>query len=154
VALRFGNVYGPGSNHKSSVVAKFIRDAIASGVLRINGNGSQTRDFIYIEDLLDAILAAAQCPNVGGEVFQIATARETSVGELAELVCRLLPKYGIAAPTLAYDAFRLGDVQRNFSDTTKARTHLGWSARVALDEGLDRTIAWFVGPGTPFTKVQ
>ena len=69
VALRFGNVYGPGSMHKSSVVAKFIRLAMAGETLEIYGDGSQTRDFIYIDDLVEALMLAATRAGVGGEVF-------------------------------------------------------------------------------------
>lgn len=147
VVLRFGNVYGPGSTHKSSVVAKFIRDAMTNGALTINGDGGQTRDFIYIDDLLDAIVCAASRENVGGETFQIATARETTVREIAHMMQTKLPQHGIPAPDLYYGAARLGDVRRNFSDTTKAKARLGWTAKTDLSEGIDRTIQWFVEHG-------
>lgn len=144
VALRFGNVYGPGSGHKSSVVAKFIRDAMNGQDLRINGDGRQTRDFIYIGDLIEAILAAAERNDIGGEVFQIATQRETTVGEVAELMCRLLPAHGIPMPRVVHEAPRLGDVMRNFSDTRKARERLGWQARTSVEEGIGNTVRWFL----------
>lgn len=147
VALRFGNVYGPGSKHKSSLIAKFIKDAMAKGVLQINGDGSQTRDFIYIDDLVAAILAASERPDIGGEVFQIATQRETSVMEIAELMRTALPKFGIKTPVLAYAEPRRGDVKRNYSDVSKARDRLGWAANIAVDEGIDRTISWFLNSG-------
>ena len=70
VALRFGNVYGPYSAHKTSVVAKFLDDIETSGSIVIDGDGLQTRDFIYVEDLARALLAALESP-VKGEVFQI-----------------------------------------------------------------------------------
>ena len=70
VMLRFGNVYGPGSLHKGSVVAKFIRNAIDGEPLVVYGDGSQTRDFIYIEDLIRAVLLASEVPNVGGKFFK------------------------------------------------------------------------------------
>jgi len=76
VVLRFGNVYGPHSKHKGSVVAKFIRHIMASEPLPIYGDGNQTRDFIYVEDLTEAILLALNRADVGGEIFQIATHRE------------------------------------------------------------------------------
>jgi len=84
VMLRFGNVYGPGSLHKSSVVAKFIREALNGETLEIYGDGFQTRDFIYVDDLIDAVMLAVNTPNIGGEAFQIATNKETTVGEMSE----------------------------------------------------------------------
>lgn len=144
VALRFGNVYGPGSKHKSSVVAKFIKDALASGVLRINGDGSQTRDFIYIDDLIQAVLAAARTAAAAGEVFQIATERETSVGEIAEVVKAKLALFGIPQPRVVYEMPRKGDVARNYSDTSKARRLLGWNATTGVETGIEKTIRSFV----------
>src|SRR5262249_16844775 len=84
VALRFGNCYGPLSSHKNSVVAKFIRQALAGQPWEIFGDGCQTRDFIYVQDVTDAIIRAATVEGIGGEVFQIATNSETTVLELAE----------------------------------------------------------------------
>jgi UDP-glucose 4-epimerase len=144
VGLRFGNVYGPGSGHKSSVVAKFIKDARGSGVLRINGDGSQTRDFIYIDDLVQAVLAAERTAGIGGEVFQIATERETSVGEIAELVKAKLALLGVPAPRVVYEAPRKGDVARNYSDTSKARRLLGWKATTSVEAGIEKTIRSFM----------
>jgi len=89
VALRFGNVYGPRSTHKGSVVAKFIRHIFAGKPLPIYGDGNQTRDFIYVDDIVDAILLALEKPKVGGEVFQIATHQEYTVAEVAERKWRL-----------------------------------------------------------------
>lgn len=144
IALRFGNVYGPGSGHKNSVVAKFIRQALAGETLEIYGDGSQTRDFIYINDLIRAVQMAATIPNIGGEAFQIATSRETSVGELASRLIRALEDAGITGLRLINAETRRGDVKRNFSDTTKARTRLGWQPAVALDAGLQKTINYFL----------
>src|SRR5580700_7017160 len=84
VALRFGNAYGPLSSHKASVVAKFIREALVGEPWEIYGDGRQTRDFVYVEDMVAAIVRAATVPGVGGEVFQIASNAETTVRELAE----------------------------------------------------------------------
>lgn len=144
VALRFGNVYGPGSGHKDSVVAKFIRRAMDGEELVVYGDGAQTRDFIYIADLVDAVLRAATKPNIGGEVFQIATNRETSVGEIVTALVETLETAGITGITVRNDAPRQGDVMRNFSDTSKAAKLLDWEPKMALDAGLKTTIEWFV----------
>lgn len=144
VMLRFGNVYGPGSVHKFSVVAKFIRRALAGETLEIYGDGTQTRDFIYIDDLIDAVLLSAAVPGIGGEAFQIATSRETTVGELAEKLVETLAAAGVPDIRLVNAETRVGDVKRNFSDTTKARLRLGWQPRVELDEGLRKTVVYFM----------
>ena len=98
VALRFGNCYGPLSNHKNSVVAKFIRDALGGLSWEIYGDGRQTRDFIYVEDVVSAIINAATKDGVGGEVFQIATGSETTVSELAQLLAEVIGSRGGYTP--------------------------------------------------------
>lgn len=144
VALRFGNVYGPGSGHKSSVVAKFIRHAMMGEVLEVYGDGKQTRDFIFIGDLVRAVRLAVTSAGGGGEVFQIATARETTVNEVADMLLAALAEAGVQEVRVAHGERRLGDVTRNFSDTSKAARLLGWRPEVPLDRGLRETVAWFL----------
>jgi UDP-glucose 4-epimerase len=145
VSLRFSNVYGPGSTHKSSVVAKFIKHALNDEALVIYGDGSQSRDFIYIDDLIDAlILSASQEKNVGGETFQIATSLETTLNEITELMLQTFSAKEIKTPEVKRTEPRLGDVKRNFSDTTKAKDLLGWECKWNLDRGLISTIEWFL----------
>ena len=144
VALRFGNVYGPGSVHKASAVAKFIKRAIKGQTLEIYGDGGNTRDFIFIDDLLRAVILSAITPNIGGEIFQIATSKETSVSELVEKIVELLGIKGVQDLRLLNTEPMLGDVRRNFSDTTKALNILGWAALVDLDVGLEKTIDYFL----------
>ncbi len=144
VALRFGNCYGPFSSHKSSIVAKFIRQALAGEVWEIYGDGRQTRDFIYVEDVVEAIGRAAVVEGIGGEVFQIATNAETTVSDLAERLARILAKHQIRLAGMRNASPRVGDVKRNFSDTSKARRRLGWRSQVSLDQGLERTVRWFL----------
>ena len=143
VALRFGNVYGPGSIHKSSVVAKFIKKALAGEVLEVYGDGKQTRDFIFLDDLINAIKAAASKEGVGGEKFQIATNRESTVGEVAEMLCEILSSHGILNIKLVNGEARVGDVMRNFSDITKAKEVLGWEPQFNLRDGLEQTVSYF-----------
>jgi len=144
VVLRFGNVYGPHSDHKSSVVAAFVRCALAGEPLLIHGDGRQTRDFIFVDDLVQAILRAAAVPEAAGHVFQIATSRETTIIELAELLVDVLEENGVTGVRLERGPRRIGDVTRNFSDTSKALRVLGWRAEVPLREGLSRTVKWFM----------
>ena len=144
VALRFGNVYGPGSGHKSSVVAKFIRHAMKGEKLEIYGDGRQTRDFIFIDDLVRAVRLAATTDNVGGEAFQIATNAETTVGELVDILVPVMKHAGLPEVQVVHGEARTGDVMRNFSDTSKAAAKLGWHAEIDLPTGLGRTVRWFV----------
>jgi UDP-glucose 4-epimerase len=147
VALRFGNCYGPLSSHKGSVVARFIREALDGQAWEIYGDGAQTRDFIYVDDIAEAIFRAATTAGIGGEIFQIATNAETTVAELAEGLRATLERNGVRTHGIRYAAARVGDVKRNYSDTRKARRRLGWDAQVSLKDGLDRTVAWFLQRG-------
>jgi UDP-glucose 4-epimerase len=144
VGLRFGNVYGPRSTHKGSVVAKFIREALAGETLEIYGDGAQTRDFIFVDDLLDAIVRAARTQGIGGEVFQIATNSETTVDTVAGLIAAALQRRGIATPQVRHGEPRVGDVLRNYSIVAKARERLGWAPQTPLPEGVERTVDWFL----------
>ena len=156
--LRFGNVYGPGLTHKSSVVAKFIRQAMNGKTCEIYGDGSQTRDFIFIQDLTSAIMSAAcfEPPESGdssiassrisrpwGETYQIATSKEHTVSEIAALIRSQLHDVGINM-AIEHTNPRLGDVHRNYSDTTKARNVLHWQAQTDVKAGIKQTIDWFI----------
>ena len=143
VALRFGNVYGPGSEHKDSVVAKFIKKAINRETLEIFGDGKQTRDFIYIDDLVQAILASGSAANVGGNKYQIATNRESTVGEVVEMLKEVLESQGISDVCIVHTDARTGDVMRNYSDITKAKEELSWEPQYSLREGLEQTVRYF-----------
>ena len=136
--LRFANVYGPYSAHKSSVVARFFKDILAQGEITIDGDGEQTRDFIYVGDLCRAILLALES-DVSGEVFQIATGVGTSILELAGMVQEVAGK----AVEVCHGPARRGDIRKNYSGVGKVRRVLGWEAQVALREGLAQTWGWF-----------
>lgn len=144
VALRFGNVYGPFSGAKDSVVARFIKQWMDGETLVVYGDGGQTRDFIYIHDLLDAVVRAASVPGVGGRVFQIANSRETTVNELARALQAAIGRMDMAEPRVEHGPPREGDVRRSWSDTRLARELLGWRAATSLDEGLEQTVRWFL----------
>lgn len=131
VALRFGNVYGPFSTHKGSVVAKFFRDILLDGRIVVDGDGEQTRDFIYVGDLCRAIVLALES-TVSGEVIQIATGTETSIRSLASLLTKITGR----EVHLDYGPQRLGDVRRNYSNVSKAKRLLDWEPQLSLAEGL------------------
>ena len=143
ISLRFGNVYGPGSVHKSSVVAKFIKSALRGETVEVYGDGAQTRDFIYIDDLIDAILKSSFTEGVGGEIFQIATAKETTINELIVIIKKVLFENGIEL-NINHTQERLGDVKRNFSDTSKAKRLLDWESKTSLEHGIKKTLEFFI----------
>ena len=136
VALRFANVYGPrqSATLEGGVVAIFLEGMAAKQPTAIYGDGSQTRDFVYVGDVSEAVLAAA---GHAGGVFNIGTGAETSVTEL-HAACRRatgsseLPSHGPA---------REGDVVRSVIDPALASSVLGWNARTSLDDGLALTWA-------------
>ncbi len=107
----------------------------------IYGDGSQTRDFVFIDDLIAAVLKAVYA-HVGGETFQIATSKERTVNEVADILKFQLQQYDIKMQ-IKYSQPRIGDVRRNFSDTSKAKEILVWEAKIELTEGLQQTVVWF-----------
>jgi UDP-glucose 4-epimerase len=138
VALRFANVYGPYSAHTESVVARFFGDIAGGGEITIDGDGKQTRDMIYVEDLCRAITLALES-DLGGEVIQVATGVETSVLELAAMVQELVGE----EVRVAHGPARAGDIRHSCSSAEKAKRLLGWSADTALSDGLARTHEWY-----------
>jgi len=144
VALRFGNIYGSGSAAKHSVIAKFMKHALAGEQLTIYGDGNQTRDFIYIDDIVEAIIRAATYPELGGEILQIATQKEHTINEIAELIVDLVKMKTGKNVIVEYSSPRVGEVKRNFSDISKAQRLLGFTPKVLLKEGLARTLDYFL----------
>jgi UDP-glucose 4-epimerase len=138
VVLRFANVYGPNSLHKGNALHKFIRAALADQPITVFGDGEQTRDFIYVGDICDAIDRALGAP-VAGELFQIGTGTETSIRMLLERL------EIISGRTLrvTHEPPNIGEIRRSACDITKARTELGFEPRVSLDDGLRMTFGWF-----------
>jgi UDP-glucose 4-epimerase len=139
VALRFSNVYGPYSYHKGSVVAQFFKNLLQGQPLTIYGDGSQTRDFVFVDDLVDAILLADQ-HDTPGEVFQIASGQETSIAELVRLMKGVLP--GLCF-RIRHEPARAGEISRNYARIEKASRMLAYNPRMQLQEGLYRTWQWF-----------
>ena len=140
IALRFANVYGPGSDLKRGAVTTFIKRALAGEPLTIYGDGGATRDFIYVDDLCAGILAALDRRDVQG-VVHLASERETTIEELARLV---LAAAGADAP-IEHVARRRGEVERNFAVARLAGEVLGWRAGMTLEDGLAARSRGFAG---------
>ena len=137
IALRYGNVYGPRQDpHGEAGVVAIFLGALARGEqARIFGDGSQTRDYVYVGDVARATVAAL---GHEGGVFNVGTGRETSVAELYELCARVA---GSDLPAEHAPA-RLGELQRSFLDPTLAAETLGFRAMVDLEDGLRSTWDW------------
>jgi UDP-glucose 4-epimerase len=138
VALRYGNVYGPRQDPhgEAGVVAIFFGRLARDEPLRIFGDGRQTRDYVYVEDVVAATLAA----QAKAGVYNVGTGRETSVLELAE-ACQLVAGTSV---DMHHEASRPGELQRSVLDPALAERELGFRARTSLDEGLAAT--WkFIG---------
>lgn len=148
IALRFSNVYGPLSMRKGSVVALFIRQALAGKPWTINGDGTQTRDFIHIQDIVSAIIAAAYSP-YGGEVFQISSQIETSVRDMAAMLADILKGKAGVKPDIRFGPSLKADIFRSWADISKARTMLKWVPGRILQEGLEETVEWFLRRDSP-----
>jgi UDP-glucose 4-epimerase len=139
VSLRYGNVYGPRQDPlgEAGVVAIFCGKLLAGEQATIFGDGTQTRDYVYVDDVVVANLAAVDHPDALGP-YNVGVGREVSVLDIVE-VLRRIGGDGSFEPEFA--PARKGEVQHIALDTTRAREDLGWQAQVGLDEGLERTLA-------------
>ena len=139
VALRYANVYGPRQDPhgEAGVVAIFASKLLHGEPLVVNGDGLQTRDYVYVDDVVRASLAAAGADE--GGVFNIGTGIETDVNQL---LARLSAVAGVDAPA-RHGPAQPGEQRRSCVDVARAHARLGWQPVVPLDEGLDRTLAYF-----------
>lgn len=144
ISLRFSNVYGPKSYNKSSVVAKVINRAIKGEIIEINGDGNQTRDFIFVLDLVEAILSSLKTKTKGGQIFQIASGKEISINRLIQIISNQFQIKNKFFPNIKYKDKLDGDVIRNFANIDKAKNVLNWKPLVGLDQGLKQTVSDFL----------
>lgn len=135
VALRVFNAYGPGQRippAHAPVVPLFLKRALTGGSLVVHGNGSQTRDFVHIDDVVQALAAAATIPDAAGQVINIGSGLETSVRDLARVV-------GVVAgrpPSIIYNESQSQGVARLVADISLARALLGYAPKIGLEQGL------------------
>lgn len=139
VSLRVFNAYGPGQHLPAShppVVPYFLRQAQRNGTLVVHGDGAQTRDYIYVDDVVASMVAASTAPEVNGLVINVGSGVETSVRDLVKLVLEVTG----CAPEVIYNKEGSGGVSRMAADTTLARHKLNFNPSIKLEEGLRLTI--------------
>lgn len=144
VALRYFNVFGPRQDPKShyaAVVPIFITRVLARKAVHIDGDGKQSRDFTFIENVVNANLLAARTPGVDGEVFNVGIGKANTINELVAAICSIT---GIDAP-VTHGPSRAGDVKHSLADVSKAVRMLNYDPRVGLRDGLVKTVEYFAG---------
>jgi len=127
--LKLSSVYGPHSIHKNSVIASFIKKCLKRDPLMIYGDGSQMRDFIYVDDVLDAIIS--------GKSGYICTGKLTTIKYLAETICSISKELTHHAPMIHYEQFIPGEVK-------KPDLNCDLESTISLEDGLHRTFKWFM----------
>jgi UDP-glucose 4-epimerase len=139
ISLRYFNVYGPfqstGSPY-SGVISKFIQSMLENKKVIIYGDGGQTRDFIYVKDVVNANILSME--SKAGGCFNIATGRQTSIKELSSVIAELLGKI----PEIEMQDEREGDIKHSYADVSKAKELLDFEAEYSLKKGLEKTIEW------------
>ncbi len=140
VALRMFNVYGPGqdmSNLRQGMVSIYLAQALAKGQIEVKGGLDRFRDFVYIDDVVEMWHRAATYPAVAGKSLNVGTGIRTTVGELLERICSLVPgsSYRVQGTTP-------GDQSGIYADVTEVRQHLGTGACIPLETGLRTFVDW------------
>jgi UDP-glucose 4-epimerase len=139
VSLRIFNAYGPGQHLPAShppVVPYFLRQAQRGGTLVVHGDGNQTRDYVYVDDVVSAMVAAATAPSIDGLVINVGSGVETS---LRDLVKHVLGVTG-GKPEVLYNSQTSGGVSRMAADLTLAQEKLNYRPSIKLDDGLRLTL--------------
>jgi UDP-glucose 4-epimerase len=135
VALRIFNTYGPGQELPPSyppVIPHLMKQVQTGGSLVIFGDGTQTRDFVYVDDVVDALVLAATATQVDGKVINIGSGREMRISDLAAQLARICGK----RPDVIHNRGQSGGVSRLVADVTRAEQLLGWAPQTDLDDGL------------------
>jgi len=141
-SLRYFNVFGPYQNPKSeysAVIPKFIELAIKDKDLIIFGDGSSTRDFVFVEDVIQANLLSAVSDNSDGEVINIANGQTISIDKLAKNIIEMTGSQS----KIVYEKPREGDIVHSAADITRAKKIFGYRPKISLEEGLSRTVEFY-----------
>lgn len=141
---RFANLYGGGDTNRSRLVPEAVDAALAGRRPVIRSDGTPERDFLYVEDAVQAYLAIADAldgDGARGEAFNAGAGRPHAVREVVELICRIAGTD--VEPDIRGQGTPRAEIDRQYVDTTKLRDLTGWSPRVPLEEGLRRTVEWY-----------
>ncbi len=138
---RFANVYGPWSGHKLGVLTKYIKALDAGENLLIYGDGKAERDFIHVSDLSNGIISALETNTQATDVFHLANAKGVTIRELAEALIAISGKENVK---IDYLDKRVGEVEKNFADNSKAKRVLGFEPTYDLNDGLQEMWDWFM----------
>ena len=142
VSLRYFNIYGPRQDPNSeyaAVVPRMISFLLRNQHGTIYGDGSQSRDFTYIEDCVQAVLLASMAPDeISGEVINISYGAHVTINELYQKIADLLKRI-----SPIYEKSRAGDVRHSLADIDKARRLLNYNPKYNIDRGLEKTVAWW-----------
>lgn len=142
VSLRYQNVYGPGQSLKNpytgilSIFSNLIRQGKEINIFE---DGLESRDFVYIDDVVEATFRAATMTDAAGGVFNVGSGVATTVDEV---VSALFAAFGTEVPTRVSGNYRLGDIRHNVADTTRLRTILGYEPSVSFRDGVARFVEW------------
>jgi UDP-glucose 4-epimerase len=139
VALRFANVYGPRQNSKgeAGVISIFCDKIFAKQQPVINGDGLQTRDFIYVQDVIEVAILAMETGRKG--IFNIGTGKETNINEIFEIVKK---ESGFSGQEI-HEPAQKGEQKRSCLDYSKAKNELNWAPKYGLEQSLKETVSWF-----------
>ena len=138
--LRFSNAYGPYSLHKQSIVSEFINNILNKKPIVVNGDGSITRDYIYVSDICNAIYKSIKDTS-GAKTYHVGTGKETSIKELIRIFKKECINHNIS---IKFGSNRVGDMRKNYTSITKIKKHLKWSPKMPLQKGFSQTFKWFL----------
>ena len=142
VAFRYQNVYGAGqslSNPYTGILSIFSTQIRNGNGIKIFEDGKETRDFVYIDDVVDATIRGLEMGEANGEIFNVGTGEATDVLTVANT---LINAYGIDVPVTVTGNFRLGDIRHNFADLTKINSKLGFVPQVSFEQGIKKFTDW------------
>lgn len=142
VSFRYQNVYGPGqslTNPYTGILSIFSNRIKSHKGINIFEDGKETRDFVYIDDVVDATIAGMEVPEANGHVFNVGTGIATDVLTVAQTLCK---HYGIEIPLTVSGNYRLGDIRHNYADITLAKQILGFQPKWSFDAGIKQFTDW------------
>lgn len=139
-SLRFANVIGPHSWHKKGVVTAFFKSIMTGKPIKIFGDGSATRDFLFVEDLCNGIIKAIDASLEGFNVYHLSSGKETTINNLAKIACKVA---GMPGHSIHYEEIRVGEVERNFANYKLAAHDLEFLPIINIEKSMKATWDWF-----------